>query len=54
MAGKGQRDHVILGNDQTGERIYLTSKNHRNTPDRLVLKKYSPKLHKVVEFKEVK
>ena len=48
------RIHVILGNDETGERIYLTSKNRRNTPDRLELKKYSPKLRKVVTFKESK
>ena len=48
------RIHVSLGNDETGERIYLTSKNRRNTPDRLELKKYSPKLRKVVTFKEIK
>lgn len=54
MASKGQRDHIVLGNDETGERIYLTSKNRRNTPDRLELKKYSPKLRKHITFKEVK
>ena len=48
------RIHVVLGNDETGELIYLTSKNRRNTPDRLELKKYSPKLRKVVTFKEIK
>lgn len=48
------RINVVLGNDETGERIYLTSKNRRNNPDRLELKKYSPKLRKVVTFKEVK
>lgn len=35
------RNNIILGNNETGERIYLTSKNKRNTPDRLQLKKYS-------------
>jgi large subunit ribosomal protein L33 len=54
MAASGQRVNIILGNDETGERIYLTSKNRRNNPDRLELKKYSPKLRKVVVFKEVK
>ena len=49
-----RRIHVVLGTDETGERIYLTSKNRRNTPDRLELKKYSPKLRKVVTFKEIK
>ncbi|MBT9671267.1 50S ribosomal protein L33 [Secundilactobacillus kimchicus] len=48
------RQHVILASEETGERLYLTSKNVRNTPDRLVLKKYSPKLGRRTEFKEVK
>lgn len=48
------RNNIILGNNETGERIYLTSKNKRNTPDRLRLKKYSPKLRKRVVFTEVK
>ena len=48
------RTNIILGNNETGERIYLTSKNKRNTPDRLQLKKYSPKLRKRVVFTEVK
>lgn len=48
------RENILLANAETGERIYLTSKNKRNTPDRLVLRKYSPKLRKVVEFTEVK
>ena len=38
----------------SGERLYLTSKYNRNTPDRLQLKKYSPKLRKHVIFTEVK
>ena len=48
------RNNIILGNNETGERIYLTSKNKRNTPDRLQLKKYSPNLRKRVVFTEVK
>ena len=48
------RNNIILGNNETGERIYLTSKNKRNTPDRLQLKKYSPKLRKRVVLTEVK
>lgn len=48
------QNNIILGNNETGERIYLTSKNKRNTPDRLQLKKYSPKLRKRVVFTEVK
>ena len=31
---------------------YVTRKNRRNTPDRLVLRKYDPKLRRHVEFRE--
>ncbi|AOT56470.1 50S ribosomal protein L33 [Weissella soli] len=48
------RINILLEAAETGERIYLTSKNRRNTPDRLELKKYSPKLRRVTTFKEVK
>ncbi|MCI1283496.1 50S ribosomal protein L33 [Lacticaseibacillus songhuajiangensis] len=48
------RNNIILGCAETGERIYLTSKNKRNTPEKLQLKKYSPKLRKRVVFTEVK
>lgn len=33
---------------------YTTDKNKRNTPDKLVFKKYDPKVRKHVEFKEAK
>lgn len=48
------RKNIILECAITKERIYLTTKNTRNTPERLELKKYSPKLRKKVVFKEVK
>ncbi len=31
---------------------YVTRKNRRNTPDRLVLRKYDPVVQRHVEFKE--
>ncbi|QJC21519.1 50S ribosomal protein L33 [Arcanobacterium buesumense] len=31
---------------------YVTKKNRRNTPDRMVLKKYDPVIRQRVEFKE--
>jgi len=34
--------------------FYTTVKNRRNTPEKLVLKKYDPKVRKVVDFKEAK
>ncbi|KRL03601.1 50S ribosomal protein L33 [Liquorilactobacillus capillatus] len=48
------RKNIILGNSKTGERLYLTSKNTRNTPEKLKLLKYSPKLKKKILFTEVK
>ena len=33
---------------------YVTKKNPRNTPDKMVLKKYDPVVRKHVEFKEAK
>ncbi|MCT4396703.1 50S ribosomal protein L33 [Periweissella beninensis] len=48
------RINIILAAPKTGERLYLTQKNRRHTPDKLVLKKYSPKLRQVTEFIEVK
>ncbi|OFK57797.1 50S ribosomal protein L33 [Globicatella sp. HMSC072A10] len=46
--------NILMECKETGERMYLTSKNKRNNPERLELKKYSPKLRKRVIFKEVK
>ncbi len=34
--------------------FYTTTKNRRNTPEKLVVKKYDPKLRKHVDFKEAK
>jgi large subunit ribosomal protein L33 len=55
MAKKGDRRKIIgLVSEETGERLYYTTKNTMNTPDKLVLKKYSPKLQKRVLFTETK
>lgn len=48
------RKNIILECNETGERLYITSKNSRNTPNRLELKKYSPKLRKKMTFKEIR
>ena len=43
------RVNIILENTELkGERVYLTEKNRRNNPDRLELKKYSPKLKNTI------
>ena len=60
MAKKGNRVQVILectehkASGQSGMSRYITVKNKRNTPDRIVLKKYNPVLRKVTEHKEIK
>ncbi|NTJ98364.1 50S ribosomal protein L33 [Enterococcus faecium] len=48
------RQSIILECVETGERLYLTSKNKQNTPEKLTLKKYSPKLRRHVLFTEIK
>lgn len=55
MAKKGDKRKIIgLVAEETGERIYYTSKNSMNTPDKLALKKYSPKLRRRTLFTETK
>lgn len=55
MAKKGGKRKIIgLVSEESGERIYYTTKNTMNTPDKISLKKYSPKLRKHVVFTETK
>jgi large subunit ribosomal protein L33 len=55
MAKKGDKRKLIgLVSEESGERIYYTHKNTQNTPDKLALKKYSPKLRRRVLFTETK
>lgn len=48
------RQNIILECVETGERLYLTSKNKQNTPQRLERMKYSPKLRRKALFREAK
>jgi large subunit ribosomal protein L33 len=55
MAKKGEKRKLIgLVSEETGERIYYTSKNTQNTTEKLTLRKYSPRLRKHVLFTETK
>ena len=63
MAGKkakGNRVQVILECTEMkesglpGTSRYITTKNRKNTPERLELKKYNPILRKVTVHKEIK
>lgn len=48
------RKNIVLECVETKERLYLTSKNLTNNPDRIEFKKYSPKLQRKALFREVK
>lgn len=60
MAKKGNRVQVILECTEQkesglpGMSRYITTKNKKNTTDRLELKKYNPILKKVTLHKEIK
>ena len=60
MAKKGNRIQVILeciehkATGKPGTSRYVTTKNKKNTPDRIELKKYNPILRKYTIHKEIK
>jgi large subunit ribosomal protein L33 len=60
MAKKGNRIQVILectehkGTGQPGMSRYITTKNRKNTTERLELKKYNSVLKKYTLHKEIK
>ncbi|MFT4521514.1 MAG: large subunit ribosomal protein L33 [Bacteroidia bacterium] len=60
MAKKGNRIQVILectehkGSGMPGTSRYITTKNKKNTTERLELKKYNAIMKKVTVHKEIK
>ena len=60
MAKKGNRGQVILECSEqkesgvAGMSRYITTKNKKNTPDRLERKKYNPYLKRVTLHREIK
>ncbi|GHP12889.1 MULTISPECIES: 50S ribosomal protein L33 [Lentilactobacillus] len=48
------RVHITMECTECHERTYLSSKNRRNNPDRLELKKYCPRQRKVTLHRETK
>ena len=58
--GKGNRIQVILEcvehkeSGMPGTSRYISTKNRKNSPDRLELKKYNPILKKVTIHREIK
>ena len=60
MAKQGNRIQVILECTEhkttgvAGTSRYITTKNKKNTPDRLEIKKFNPILKRVTVHKEIK
>ena len=56
MASKSAdiRPGITLACTECKERNYITTKNRKNTPERLELKKYNPILRKMTIHKEIK
>lgn len=60
MAKKQVRQQIILectehkNSGQPGTSRYITTKNRKNTPERLELKKYNPILKKYTVHREIK
>ena len=55
MAKKNTKRKLVgLVSDESGERTYYTTKNTMNSPEKLNLKKYDPKLRRHVTFTETK
>ncbi|MGN6647532.1 MAG: 50S ribosomal protein L33 [Cytophaga sp.] len=60
MAKKGNRIQVIMectehkATGLAGTSRYITTKNRKNTPERIELKKYNPILKKYTIHKEIK
>lgn len=46
--------HITLACTETGDKNYITTKNKRNHPERLELKKYSKRLKRVTIHRETK
>lgn len=48
------RVQVTLACTETGDRNYITTKNKRTHPEKLELRKYSPRLKRVTLHREAK
>ena len=51
---KGNREKIKLESTAGTGHFYTTTKNKRNTPNKMVFKKYDPVVRKHVEYKEVR
>lgn len=55
MAKKTDKRRIVgLVSEESNHRLYYTTKNTMNTPDKLRIKKYDPTVRKHVWFSETK
>lgn len=54
MAKKGATDKIRLVSSAGTGHFYTTTKNKRNTPEKVEIKKYDPVVRKHVAYKEAK
>ena len=54
MAKKGKREKIKLESTAGTGHFYTTTKNKQNTPGKVELKKYDPRVRKHVVYKETK
>ena len=55
MAKKNTKRILIgLVGEESGDRLYYTHKNSMNSPDKISLKKYNPRLKRTEVFTETK
>jgi len=48
------RVNITLACSETGDKNYITTKNKRNNPERIEMKKYSKRLKKMTVHRETK
>jgi len=48
------RVNITLACTETGDRNYITTKNKKNNPERIEMKKFSPRLNKHTLHRETK
>ncbi|MGG4604416.1 50S ribosomal protein L33 [Alcaligenaceae bacterium 429] len=51
---KGIREKIKLESTAGTGHFYTTTKNKRNTPEKMVIKKFDPVVRKHVEYKETR
>lgn len=54
MATKGGREKIKLESTAGTGHFYTTTKNKRNTPEKMLIKKFDPVARKHVDYKETK